>query len=289
MAASGTLFGYGVRSPFSHERLSPAPARRGSIEIGRCDPVRPDPALVTHHHTRSGASFMIARERDGSLGVACSAGGGFRIDAAAFRVLSDATLPGGELWEHRLVTVVAPLLLVETGDVALHAAAIARDDTAVAFVGASTRGKSTLALAADAAGLGVLADDGVVVERVDGGGLVWPGPAGIRVARPGEARKATIAAGAAPLRPATLAAVAVLGSWADDGPLVEPLAPVDAVPALVPSLIFSGPDRLPEAMRSAAWLAASIPVFRCRMPHGVDRLPDAVCTVLDRVLSPAAA
>ena len=60
--------------------------------------------------------------------------------------------PRDDLWEHRLVSVAVPLLLAERGDIALHAAAVARGDRAVAFAGASTRGKSTLAVAAAACG-----------------------------------------------------------------------------------------------------------------------------------------
>lgn len=285
VVTEGTLFGYGVRSAFSHGRLSGAPPLRGEMEIGRCAPVALDPSRVTHHDAGTAGSLLIARDEDGSLVVVCSHAGGFRIDADAMRVLADRSAGSDEIWEHRLVTVIVPLLLAEKGDVALHAAAVARGGRAVVFAGVSTRGKSTLALAAASRGLGVLADDGVVIDPGAGGGLVWPGPDGVRVARPGEARKETHRSGGSPLQPASLAAIAVLGPWAATEAVLEPVAPVEAVPALVPSLIFSGHDRLPEAMRNAAWLASTVPVFRCRMPLGVDRLPAALAAVLDRLLS----
>ena len=183
------------------------------------------------------------------------------------------------------MSVAVPLLLAERGDIALHAAAVARDDRAVAFAGASTRGKSTLAVAAAAVGLDVLADDGAVFEVADGGPIAWPGPVGARVAAGGTDRKSTSPLGAAPLRPARLAAIAILGPLADGPTELDRLSPSAAVPALVPSLIFAGSDRLPDALRSAAWLAERVPVYRCRLPNGLDGLPAAVAAVVDRLLS----
>ncbi len=134
-------------------------------------------------------------------------------------------------------------------------------------------------------GLDVLADDGAVFEVADGGPVAWPGPVGARVAAAGTDRKSTSTLGAAPLRPARLAAIAILGPLADGPTELDRLSPSAAVPALVPSLIFAGSDRLPEALRSAAWLAERVPVYRCRLPNGLDRLPAAVAAVVDRLLS----
>jgi hypothetical protein len=91
--------------------------------------------------------------------------------------------------------------------------------------------------------------------------------------------------GFGPVEPAHLAAVVVLGPWADDGPVLERIEPAQAVPVLIPSLVFSGSDTLPGAMRDAAWLAARFPILRCRMPQGVKRLPTALVDVLDDLVS----
>ena len=287
MAAAGTLFGYGIRSAFTHERLSPAPGRRGTIEIGDCAAVTLDETAVVHRAEDGDTSFAIGRAADGTLAIECSAAGGFRLDAAHLRLLADRPPPGDDLWEHRLVSVALPLLLAERGDIALHAAAVAQDDQGVAFAGASTRGKSTLAVAASAAGLDVLADDGAVFDVADAWPIAWPGPVGARVAALGAGTKSTTPLGAAPLRPACLAAIAILGPLADGPTELDRLSPSAAVPALVPSLIFAGSDRLPDALRSAAWLAERVPVYRCRLPNGLDGLPAAVAAVVDRLLSPA--
>ncbi|MCY7302525.1 MAG: hypothetical protein LH654_05725 [Thermoleophilia bacterium] len=287
MTSSGTLFGYAVSSVFEHESLSSAPARRGTIEIGRRETVPLEAARVTHHHDGGGSDGLtIARDADGRILLDCSGAGGFQLDAGALRVLADRREGSDDLWEHRLVTVVIPLLLADRGDVAIHAAGIAHRGRAVAFAGASTRGKSTLALAAAESGLGVLADDGVVLERRDGGdAIVWPGPASARVARAGRPRKETVAFASGPLLPVPLAAIAVLGPLADDGPVLERVPPTQAVPVLVPSLVFSGTDTVQHALRDAAWLASTFPIFRCRMPQGIERLPAALVEVLERIVS----
>src|SRR6478609_2444489 len=111
VAAAGTLFGYGIRSVFSHERLSPAPAGRGTIEIGECAAVTLDESVVVHRMDDGEMSFAIGRAADGTLAIECSAAGGFRLDAAGMLVQADRRPPGDELWEHRLVSVALPLLL----------------------------------------------------------------------------------------------------------------------------------------------------------------------------------
>jgi hypothetical protein len=289
VTSGDTLFGYAVRSDFDHARLGESPPLRGEMEIRRCPPVELDGARVTHHLPGSETALTIARGDAGALLLSCSVAGGFRIEPAALRIGSDARHGGEEIWEHRVVTLVVPLLLSELGDIALHAAAVERDGRAVAFTGTSTRGKSTLALAASSLGLGVLADDGAVIEPGEGGYRVWPGPAGIRVARAGDARKGTVDAPRAPAGPVELAALVALGPREAYGPIVEPVEPVAAVPSLVPSLIFSGSDRLPRAMRDAARLASGVPVFRCAMPEGVERLPGALAAVLDLVMGASGA
>ena len=66
-------------------------------------------------------------------------------------------------------------------------------------------------------------------------------------------------------------------------PEVERIAPAQAVPRLLPSLVFAGSDRLAEAMRAAAWLAATVPVCECRLPEGIERLPAALDAILPSV------
>ena len=72
-AAAGTRFGYGIRSAVSHERRSPAPAGRGTIEIGECAAVTLDESVVVHRMDDGEMSFAIGRAADGTLAIECSA------------------------------------------------------------------------------------------------------------------------------------------------------------------------------------------------------------------------
>jgi hypothetical protein len=80
--------------------------------------------------------------------------------------------------ERLAAEVVDPLLLfllTRAGRVPVHAAGVCVGDTAVVLAGASGSGKSTLAHAALRAGLGVLSDDTVFVQR-EPGLRVWGYP-----------------------------------------------------------------------------------------------------------------
>ncbi|OXM74127.1 MULTISPECIES: hypothetical protein [Amycolatopsis] len=79
--------------------------------------------------------------------------------------------------DHGLLTVLATgaLLAVHltlNSHLVLHASAVRVDERALAFVGASGMGKSTLAAALCGLGCDLVADD---VLRVDAGGIVYPG------------------------------------------------------------------------------------------------------------------
>lgn len=285
MRVGGSLFGYEIASDFEHRRLCEAPAPRGSLEIRRTTRVRLAAAEIVHRDVAGGTSFEIALEAGDALLVRCSESGGFRIEAKAGRVFADGDAAARDVWEHRLVSVIVPLLLAERGDIAVHAAAVGRGGDVVLFTGASGRGKSTLALAASELGLGVLADDGAVVDLSAPEPMVWPGPRGVRVARGAMQRKRTHRSPTPSADPLPLRALAVLSAPVRNGPTLERLEPAEAVPALLPALMFAGSPRLPRALRDATRLAAAVPVFRCAMPIGVERIPNALEVVLDGVLS----
>ena len=61
------------------------------------------------------------------------------------------------------------------GQLVLHASAVAGDHGAVAFIGESGWGKSTLAAALHARGFRMVADDLVVIDQLDGRHVVYPG------------------------------------------------------------------------------------------------------------------
>ena len=86
-----------------------------------------------------------------------SADGG-QIRGFAVPGVPDATV------EHLYLTQVLPLALSRTGKLVIHAGAVDIDGNAVAFIGDTGRGKSTLAAAFAVAGHRFLSDDSLVVE-----------------------------------------------------------------------------------------------------------------------------
>jgi hypothetical protein len=83
--------------------------------------------------------------------------------------------------EHLYLNQVLPLALSRQSKLVLHASAVEVDDEAVAFLGLSGRGKSTLAASFATAGYRFLTDDGLHVEALDGAYLVQPSHPSIRL------------------------------------------------------------------------------------------------------------
>jgi hypothetical protein len=84
--------------------------------------------------------------------------------------------------KHLYLNQVLPLALAKQGQLVLHASAVEIDEYAVAFLGESGRGKSTLAASFAANGLRFLTDDGLLLERCDTSGYqVMPSHPSIRL------------------------------------------------------------------------------------------------------------
>jgi hypothetical protein len=94
----------------------------------------------------------------------------------------------GWLWQRCLVGQVLPLAVVLQGLEVFHAAAVAIDGKAVGLVGASTAGKSSLAVHLVLRGAELLADDVLALEPGGARLEVQPGP-GIVSLRHAEARR----------------------------------------------------------------------------------------------------
>ncbi|MCE7982692.1 MAG: hypothetical protein DYG89_16025 [Caldilinea sp. CFX5] len=83
--------------------------------------------------------------------------------------------------EHLYLNQILPLALGQQGKLIFHASAVEIGDVAVAFMGASGRGKSTLAATFATTGLRFLADDGLLVEPHEGHYQVIPSHPSIRL------------------------------------------------------------------------------------------------------------
>jgi hypothetical protein len=83
--------------------------------------------------------------------------------------------------EHLYLNQVLPLALSKQGKLVFHASAVEIDGAAVAFMGASGRGKSTLAASFATHGFRFLTDDGLTVEAHGGAHRVLPSHPSIRL------------------------------------------------------------------------------------------------------------
>ena len=86
-----------------------------------------------------------------------------------------------ETCTHLYLNQVMPLMLSKRGKLVFHASAVEIGAEAVALVGESGRGKSTLAASFARAGHRFLTDDGLVIEAVGGGFRALPSHPSIRL------------------------------------------------------------------------------------------------------------
>ena len=100
---------------------------------------------------------------------------GLSVDCWPTPDVSDASI------HHLYLNQVLPLALSRQGTLVFHASAVEIDAQAVAFMGESGRGKSTLAASFATHGFRFLTDDGLVVEAVDNRWQVAPSHPTIRL------------------------------------------------------------------------------------------------------------
>ena len=149
--------------------------------------------------------------------------------------------------QHLYLNQVIPLALGWAGMPVFHASAVSGQEGAIVFVGASGRGKSTLAASFASCGFAFLADDGLVLAQADDGLHAMPGPPSVRLwpdshsaVVPGDGVadstvKVRIEAGGSlrhEARPVQVRRVYFLGAGADRIELTS-LAPRDALIGLV--------------------------------------------------------
>lgn len=277
-------------------RLRRGAGPRGRIVLAQADRPLPDEdgelLQVVEDEPDGAISFALARTGRGLLAW-CGETGAHRLQAAWPRILSDpVTAPA--FWADRVVSTLLPLLLVERGELVLHAAAVRTEAGAVVVCGPSGRGKSTLATVLDAHGLPLLAEDIVVVTLAPDGLLVWPGPLDARV----DDRTAThLGTGPETVRgkrlhgagsehgtgPVPLAAVVVLEPRAPAAMALRPLAPAEAVAWVFRSVLRLEPATWPAAFSRTAELVRRVPCFRARLDDNLTAVDDAALGLVARV------
>ena len=289
----GSLFGHEVASELALERLNGVPGPRGRLEVRRAgaDPLEAH-AELTAWSEIEGRTFAVARRPRGELVVSCSVTGAWSADPGegVVEALPAPGVPATSI-EHRLVSVIIPLLLAERGDLVIHASAVDTEEGAVLFAGPSGRGKSTTVAALARAGLPTLAEDGLVVELAGDGPLAWPGARGIRLKGPGEAAGTAgldyppglARTSDAPAEGRPVAAVVALAPRGGSLTL-DALTPGEGAAVLGSSLFHrGGPEGLRPAFGSLARLVEAVPAYLCSLPDDLAALADAAPEVVDRV------
>jgi hypothetical protein len=106
----------------------------------------------------------------------------FEVSADGFDVKA-YPLPGtdGPTTEHLYINQIVPLAMSRQGLPAFHASVVTVPGGAVAFVGQSGRGKSTLAASFALGGAEFLTDDALFMEEIDGRCRVLPSHASLRL------------------------------------------------------------------------------------------------------------
>jgi hypothetical protein len=269
------------------ERVWPPPG----IEPG--DPVRVEALGVSPdgRHLRSfGPAFDVLLDWESRHAVGWVAAGGL----TAFQ--------RNRPWQSLLTAALA-----REGVETVHAAMAARDGAGVLLTGPDGSGKSTTTFACLAAGLEILGDDAICLERRPGARTVtahalhavaklsvdglaaFPELAAEteRYEDPARDERALrLGAGARSGRAvpsASLAALAFPRLGAGQASAVRPLAGSRAAPALLQQALSAEPGRLERVFETLTEVAASVPAFALEVGRDPAGLAAAVDEILERV------
>ena len=208
-----------------------------------------------------------------------------RISARGARVACSPPGVAPWRWQRFLVGRVLPWAAVVRGLESLHASAVVIDGRAVAIVGQTGAGKTSLAVQLTALGAGFMSDDVLALDEDEGALRAHPG-AGIAAVRPAERaavpqatwRRLGTVLGRSDKTyvgiprvdaPAPLGALYFLSSG--DGPAIEPIDQPDPRLLLGSTFVLGvqTPERLLRQLEVCAAVVRSVPLYRLRVTSGV--------------------
>jgi hypothetical protein len=210
------------------------------------------------------------------------------------------------LLRHYLLNRIMAILLRQRGILVLHASAVAVQNRAIAFVGASGRGKSTIAAAFVAQGYAALTDDYTAIAMQDGGCAVLPGVPLLRLSHASATVLGDEADGFPPCLPADQKCAYALAPqpWSAVFRLTRVYLLTEGhaltLEAVAPQTVFREllmhsrvrPLRLTSAAKSRHFiqcmqLANAVPIHRLVRPSALARLPELVRLVEQHVAGEA--
>jgi hypothetical protein len=207
----------------------------------------------------------------------------FRVSANGRRVHCDAASDVPQETLRQLLNQILPLVLNGQRATVLHAGAVEVDESAVAFVGPTGRGKSTLTAAMAKQGFRFLTDDALQVSlSASGQAVAGPGQPHLRLWTAGDSTaKARIAAG--PGLPhcdqeRALAAIYLLGEGEGEGaaPAFDRVRPSSALLELIQNSFLLDPGS-PELLKlqhdNLSGVVGTVPVFRMNYHRDYETLP----------------
>ena len=226
----------------------------------------PDGVACTRFYRTQGGYLVRFAEAD------------FEIPQEGFEVrCHPAPEATAEACEHLFLNHIQPLILGARGELVFHASAVDIGGRAVAFVAPTGRGKSTLAAAFAKAGHAFLCDDGLRVDGENGGFIVRPSHASLRLWDESHSVKTRLRASrelphCAESRP--LACAYFLDGDAPD-PVFHRMPSAEALMGWVGHSFILDPrgrDTLAPHFERVSQLAQRVPCFRFAYPRDFARL-----------------
>ena len=201
-----------------------------------------------------------------------------------------------ETIHHLLLDQVLPRLLAHKGHLVLHAGGVVLAGKAIAFVGTTGAGKSTLVASLHALGHPLLSDDGLVVTRSGSHGMVLPTYPSLRLwpdavagvfadgtpnlapmAHYSTKQRVLVDPGTTP-HPLPLAALYVLAPGTTVSTIdIVPVSPRDACMEIVRNafrLDPTDPERAAAQLALAASVADAVPTYSLAYPRAFERVPE---------------
>ena len=301
------LYGIRIRTPWPIPNVPAASSGSWDVEFVQGDPERLDRAAEFIASSQAPAWAQAAILPDGSTYRRWSKLFDFLVPPGARRIearmLEDAN---EEAFQAYLLVDGLSHAMVRLGREPLHAAAVMTAAGAAAFLGASGRGKSTLAALFVAAGYPLLTDDMLIASPDSGAFIAQPGPPRIKLYRAMAARILGRATSGVPMNPATDKLIIPLGerqatrtpgalralyvleprrtSSPGAAPSIRRLRPADAVPrilAATASVWPCEPARLRSQFAFVTAFVRAVPIKALRFAHDARGL----CSLRDRVVA----